>query len=146
MDYQNDERWKNTPINRSSNTLGEVGCLVTSLSNIYNIRNKDGIMTPAIFNDLLLKKHGYTKDNYVIWAKASDILNAEIKHIYSGDIEFDINSYYVVNFLNFGAGHFCNLISKEGDKYNIFDVWDGKYKTINKPRRLVKITFAKEKL
>lgn len=141
MYNQNDKNWKNTPINNSSNTIGEVGCLLTSLVNIYKIKHSDSIMTPPYLNALLIEKNGYTPGNLIIWAAVEKALNVKIQHIYTGEIEYDINSFYIVNFLNFGTGHFTNLLSYENGKYNIFDVWDGKEKTISKPRRLVKVTF-----
>ena len=62
---------------------------------------------------------GYTKENYIIWAVVERLLNANIEHIYNGSIEYDMNSFYIVNFLNFGTGHFTNLISKNKNYYNV---------------------------
>jgi hypothetical protein len=141
MYSQNNKIWKHEPLNKSDNTIGEVGCLLTSLVNIYKIKHPDSIMTPLYLNALFVEKNGYTKDNYIIWSVVETILDVEIQHIYTGEIEYNINSFYIVNFLNFGSGHFTNLLSYENSEYNIFDVWDGTYKTISTPRRLVKVVF-----
>lgn len=138
---QNDIRWKDKPLNNSLNAIGEVGCLLTSLVNIYKIRHPEIDITPFSFNRGLIEHDGYTKDNYIIWAVVEKLLDVKIEHIYTGVIEYDVNSYYIVNFLNFGCGHFTNLVSKKDNDYNIFDVWDGKYKTITTPRRFVKVRF-----
>ena len=137
MYYQNDPKWKHNKLNNSAMTIGAKGCLVTALGNASRFEKK----RPCLMSDLLRFENGFTKDNLVIWAVASKILNAKIDHDYKGEIEYSINTIYIVNFLNGNNGHFTNLISKQGDNYNIFDVWDGKYKTISKPRRLVKIDY-----
>jgi len=141
MYYQNDPKWKNIPLNNSEMTIGEVGCLLTSLCNSAYLRHPSIKITPDELNKELTNSKGYTENNLIIWAVASRLLGAEIDHNYKGQIEYDSNSFYIVNFLNFGVGHFTNLIKKECEKYYIYDVWDDKFKVIDKPRRLVKVTF-----
>ena len=141
MYSQNNPGWRRTPINESKNTIGEVGCLLTSLVNTYNLKFPGDKITPLHLNAALIDHKGYTKGNLIIWAVAEKILNAKIEHIYTGTVEYDVNAFYIANFLNFGSGHFTNVISKDDNKYNIFDVWDGEYKTIDTPRRLVKVVF-----
>lgn len=144
MYSQNNRKWKEYSINNSKTTIGEVGCLLTSICNIYNIHHNVKI-TPITLNTRLINNNGYTDGNLIIWSVVESLLDVEIQHIFTGKVEYDMNSYYIVNFLNFGTGHFTNLISKDNDKYNIFDVWDSKYKVIDTPRRLVKMTFKNNK-
>lgn len=141
MFSQNNNRWKLVPINESKNTIGEVGCLLTSLVNIHNLRNPNDKITPLHLNSALIDNNGYTSGNLIIWAVAEKILKAKIEHIYTGKIEYDLNSYYIANFINFGSGHFTNLISISGENYNIYDVWNNSFYKIGKPRRIVKITY-----
>ena len=141
MFYQNDRRWAGLPINNSSETIGSVGCLLTSLCNIAIDRDCDIDIDPEILNQMLIDNNGYTSGNLIIWSVVSELLGVEIDHIYTGKIDYDINAYYIVNFLNPTVGHFTNLLSKHGDNYNIYDVWDDKRKTILKPRRVVKVFY-----
>jgi len=141
MYYQNNPKWKDKPLNNSVMTIGQVGCLLTALCNVYLEKNPDCPLTPSDLNTLLIKNKGYTQNNLIIWSVASEILDMDIQHIYTGEIEYDVNAFYIVNFLNFGVGHFTNLISKDGDKYYIYDVWDDTFRVIDKPRRLVKIDY-----
>ncbi len=138
---QNNPSWKLNPINESKNTIGEVGCLLTSLCNAYNIKYPNTPITPLHLNTALIDNNGYTIENYIIWGVAEKVINAKIEHIYTGTVEYDMNAFYIANFLNFGSGHFTNVISKDDNKYNIFDVYDGEYKKIPTPRRLVKVVF-----
>jgi len=141
MYSQNDDEWMNEPLNKSRNTIGQVGCLLTSLINIFKTRYPDIDITPLSFNQNLIDNNGYTDGNLVIWSVVEDLLGVDIEHIFTGFVEYDLNSFYIANFKNPNTGHFTNVISKDGNKYNIFDVWDGKYKTIIAPRRLVKVRF-----
>ena len=141
MYQQNNMRWKNASINNSKvETIGSVGCLLTSLCNIHNAKYNDD-MTPPDLNDKLIMNNGYTNGNLIIWSVVEHILKCSIKHYYEGEVEYDMNSYYIVNFLHFGTGHFTNLLNKKEDRYNIYDVWDGKRYAIPKPRRIVKVTY-----
>ena len=140
MHYQNNPKWKNKPLNNSQMTIGEVGCLLTAICNIYNLRNCHNI-TPEDLNSYLIKNKGYTESNLIIWSVVEEFLDAKIQHYYTGEVEYSLNCFYIVNFLNYGVGHFTNLIKKEGEKYYIYDVWDDKFKIIDKPRRLVKIDY-----
>jgi hypothetical protein len=97
-------------------------------------------MTPIDLNRELILNKGYTGDNYIIWSVVSEILDLEIDHHYTGDIEYSINDYFIVNYINNGYGHFTNLISKKGDEYNVFDVWDNNYRTKTDIRRVVKVS------
>ena len=141
MYYQNDPKWKHKKLNNSAMTIGEVGCLLTALCNVYLEKNPDCPITPPDLNTLLIKNNGYTDNNLIIWSAVSEILDMEIQHMYTGEIEYDVNAFYIVNFLNFGVGHFTNLVKKEGDICYIYDVWNDTFRAIDKPRRLVKIDY-----
>ena len=144
MFFQNDKRWAGLSLNKSSETIGSVGCLLTALCNIAIERDPDIEINPELLNIRLIENNGYTKGNLIIWSVVEDLLDVHIDHIYTGDIDYDIDTYYIVNFLNPTTGHFTNLLSKHGDKYNIYDVWDDTKKTISKPRRIVKLHYGRD--
>jgi len=138
MFYQNDPIWKDKSLNNSKETIGSVGCLLTSLCNIYNLIN-DKKITPIDLNRDLILYNGYTNDNLIIWSVVEKILNLNIYHYYNGEIEYSLNNFYIVNYLNHGYGHFTNLISKKENEYNVFDVWDNQFKTKTNIRRVIKV-------
>ncbi len=139
MYYQNDPKWKNEPLNNSSETIGSVGCLLTGLTNISNMVN-DKLIAPTDLNRELISKKGYTDDNYIIWSVVSEILNLDIEHHYTGDIEYSTKDYFIVNYINQGYGHFTNLISKHGGCYTVFDVWNNQIRNKTDIRRVVKVS------
>ena len=138
MYSQNDRRWCNDKL--GTRTIGQIGCLLTSLCNINNLAGREEKHMPDQFNTLFKLNSGYT-ENLIIWAVAEKILKAEIDPWYKGSVEYDINSYYIVNFLNFGSGHFTNLLSKKDKDFYLYDVWNGKNRIIRNPRRIVKVTY-----
>ena len=138
MFCQNDPLWKDKSLNNSKETIGGVGCLLTSLSNISNLANSKTI-TPIDLNRELILYNGYTNDNLIIWSIAEKVLDLKIIHYYTGDIEYTLNDFYIVNYINYGYGHFTNLISKKGGEYNVFDVWDNHYRTKTDIRRVIKV-------
>jgi hypothetical protein len=139
MFYQNDPLWKDKSLNNSSETIGSVGCLLTSLCSINNLIN-DNKITPIDLDRDLILYNGYTNGNLIIWAVVEHILNLEIVHHYKGDIDYSLNDFYIVNYINYGYGHFTNLISKKGKEYNVFDVWDNHYRNNMDIRRVVKVS------
>ena len=143
MLFQNDRRWRNIPLGRSSVTIGSHGCLITSLCNSYNIRRGQEILTPDIFNQKMIDMGGYTPGGLVIWSVAQKILNAEINSNYTQGM-FNMDDYfYIVNYIFGGIGHFTNLIGFDGFDVNVFDVYDGDHKKIPRKeiRRVVSISY-----
>ncbi len=141
MLYQNDKRWKDEPLNDSTETIGSVGCLVTSLCNINNIVN-DNKITPPELNRKLILYNGYTDENYIIWSVVEHILGVEIIHNYTGKIEYSLNAFYIVNYLNPKIGHFTNLISKHGSSHIVFDVYSNQIRNKTDIRRVVRVCKA----
>ena len=141
--YQNDERWKNTKLGNTEMTIGSHGCLLTALTNIYNQEYRQD-KTPDILQKELMALSGMTKEGLIIWDVAKKILKCDrIDHNYKGVIDYDMYNYFIVNYLNYGYGHFTNLIEKSNNDFFVYDVYDGrnKIKRINEIRRVVKIYF-----
>ena len=143
MFYQNDSRWKNIKLGKSNVTIGSHGCLLTSICNIINHKNSNEAFTPEKLNQLLINEKGFTNEGLIIWAVVERLFNVRIDSNYKGQINYDANNYYIVNYINFGAGHFVNLIETEGIKFFVFDVWDGlnKVKNQHEIRRYVKLFY-----
>jgi hypothetical protein len=85
--------------------------------------------------------NGYTNTGLILWDVVTRILEIRIDPNFSGVVDYGIYTYYIVNYINFGVGHFTNLIEKENYRYFIFDVWDGKNKLKEHKdiRRVIKI-------
>lgn len=141
--YQNDELWKNEKLGNTKLTIGSHGCLLTSLTNIYNQKYRQD-KTPDQFNRELIQNNGYTKDGLIIWDTAKKLLECDRIDInYKGVIDYDMYNYFIVNYLNFGYGHFTNLIEKSNNDFFVFDVYDNKnkLKKVNEIRRVIKVYF-----
>lgn len=62
---QRDIRWANIPVGTGIQTIGQIGCLITVLSDILNT-------TPDIVNLRIRAVNGYANSNLVIWAKLAE--------------------------------------------------------------------------
>lgn len=142
MYSQKDPRWADIKINIQ--TLGKVGCLITSLANIYESYHKV-ILTPVEMLERLKVHKGITRDDLVIWEAVYHALGCKKIDInYVGDITYGINCYYIVNYINYGTGHFTNLLERISEnRLRVFDVYEGKQeiKRLKEIRRVVRIEF-----
>lgn len=60
---QRDSRWRGVEVGKSSRTLGQIGCLVTSIAMISTY------FKPSLTPLDILKQSGFTADGRLIWAK-----------------------------------------------------------------------------
>lgn len=146
--YQNDEKWKNIQILDTPYTLGSHGCLITASANVKNLHENKIIENPETLYNKLVQNNGITKNGLVIWDVLSKILGCKINYFYTGELDYNINSYYVVHYYlkdekGNSYGHFTNLIECENSNYFCFDVYNriNKLKKRNEIDRYVKYLF-----
>lgn len=73
---QRDKRWANDSLGKTTETMGEVGCLVSSVAMNFSYYGID--VTPKSLNDALTKVEGYTPRGWLIWSKLSTVTNKQI--------------------------------------------------------------------
>ena len=143
MLHQNDNRWKDKPLNGSQTiTIGSHGCLLTSLCNIYNHHAQQQIYTPLSLDKKLKEIKGYTDGNLIIWSAIETVFNCKCIPWFTDNIDYSLRDYYIANFLHFGTGHFTNIVFADSKAVRIYDVWDDQEKLIDYPRRVVKVSFV----
>jgi len=74
---QRDDKWAKIKIGNTSETLGKVGCLVSSVG--MNLSFYDIEMNPKIINEKLIKEEGFTKRGWLVWNKLSLITDEKVK-------------------------------------------------------------------
>jgi hypothetical protein len=127
---QQDEQWKDFEIIKGV-TIGEFGCLVTSLTNILNMLGMD--FTPLTLVQKIQENNGFDSNGNLSWVVANKIFGlSEVKYLPTDKIEWsNSEKIFYICVLHFqGTGHFCNLLTVQNGIIYYFDVWDGKKKQV----------------
>lgn len=140
-------------------TLGEHGCVITSVCNIINMHKKlkadSKPCNPRDLNKLVKENKGYTEDGLVIWAVLEKIIGAKIepyfylinergKDNHYGNVNFQQENVYYIARLNTDTGyHFLNMLGVCSGNYLLFDVYDDRFLFVPsyEIKRIIKITF-----
>ncbi len=130
---QTDPKWKNVEFPYYKKTIGQIGCLVTSITNILLKRGLS--LTPEVVLSMLVSNRGITKENLVLWDSVYTLF--KLKHTKYSKNTFEKmdkslleKDYYIVEIDCVTYTHFCNVVKFEDDKIRYFDVYDGKIKSI----------------
>jgi archaellum component FlaC len=120
---QNDPKWKNEKLGFSNETIGNFGCVITCLANLFEI-------TPLQMNEWMKQNGAFVNGNLTYWAKIPGFIyrgwsynNDEVKKAISQygavivEVDFDNNS-------RTDLSHYVIFIGNQ----KLFDVWDGKEK------------------
>ena len=67
---QNDKAWRDIKLGRSSVSIGNFGCVITSLSNLMAYYGEKH--NPLVVNSKLKTVNGFLKGNLLIWAKIKE--------------------------------------------------------------------------
>ena len=152
---QNDLKWKNEKLGKSKYTIGDSGCVITSLCNCANLYGGD--ITPDELNRMLIDINGYTKDGDLYWNCAEKILNCKIQYkswVKEEGIgklneilcnkRISQKHQLICRYLNKNTQHFTNVLNVFSNYVIIYDVYDGKVKVLNKTdiNRLVTVNFG----
>ena len=124
---QRDPRWAGDRLGDTSQTLGAVGCLVSSLA--MGSSALGAPVEPAELNRRLGALHGYTREAWLIWdtvrpatGGAVDVaVHAQPTHE-AMDAALERGELPVVKFfLPSGAPHWVLVVGKDGEEYLIQD-------------------------
>ena len=74
---QRDKTWASDKLGNTSETVGKVGCLVSSVG--MNLSYYGIAMNPKEINKKLTSIDGYTARGWLVWTKLSDITDDKIK-------------------------------------------------------------------
>lgn len=159
---QNDRVWSDDVMAQEENkyyTIGEYGCIITSVCNIVNMYKKykpdERMLNPRELNKRLKDSSGYTESGEVIWAKLGEAIAAKIDpYFYLIDQRgmdnrynypnFNQNGVYYIARINSDTGyHFLQIIGHIHDTYIMFDTYDNRfvYKKQNEVKRIIEIRF-----
>lgn len=140
---QNNPKWLNEIMTQSNQMpkpwidyFKDYGCLVTSLANIIQcFLLKE--FTPKDLNGILQQLKGYafladknTPENqasFVRWEVIETYFKVK-KTMFDYIVTLDYNKYYIARVINFGAGHYINILKQVKEGFVCFDVYDGKTK------------------
>jgi hypothetical protein len=73
---QRDKFWAKDKLGNTNETVGKVGCLVSSVG--MNLSYYDIEMNPKVVNEKLTTIEGYTSNGWLIWSKLTDITNEKV--------------------------------------------------------------------
>ena len=74
---QRDKTWANDKLGKTSETVGKIGCLISSVSMNLSYYGID--MNPKEINKKLTEIDGYTSRGWLVWSKLSTITDEKIK-------------------------------------------------------------------
>ncbi|HUW24010.1 MAG TPA: C39 family peptidase [Patescibacteria group bacterium] len=120
---QRDERWAMRTISYSSETIFDVGCLISSVamvSTFYGDRK-----TPL---DIASNPSYFWLDTAYMnspWPSVAGKQQTSLANMTEVDRELDANRPVIVHLNLGGDGHFVVLKKKEGDDYIMHDPWEG---------------------
>ena len=153
---QNDIKWKDDIMNEKEevwkDTLGQYGCLVTSLANIIQIhRNID--FTPQNLNETIKTHKAYwypfksqeeSNASFLDWDKFCQIFECSVSE--SERFKKSLDGYHIAKIRVNGNPHYINVVLNDKSIFWCFDVWDGKLKqySIDDIEKFKQITFTEK--
>ncbi len=159
---QNNSLWADDVMANDDNTtytIGEHGCIVTSVCNIINMHNKLKTdarpLNPKDLNKSIKDNKGYTENGLILWATLAKIIGAKIDPYFYlinergmennyGEVNFKRKGTYYIARLNTDTGyHFLNMLGECSGHYLLFDVYDDRFLFVlkNEIKRIIKISF-----
>ena len=120
---QGDDRWRSDRIGSTTDTIGGVGCAISSAAMVLASYGID--TDPQRLNAFLNANEGYTPQGWVYWEKAAELAPDKVRHIYE-----DLPTYHLID-ANLVAGnpvivrlryphgitHFVVIAGKDGFDY-----------------------------
>ncbi|HEV7867303.1 MAG TPA: C39 family peptidase [Chthoniobacteraceae bacterium] len=87
---QGDERWRRDRIGNTRETVGAVGCAVSSAAMVLASYGFD--TDPGRLNRFVTERNGYTPQGWLYWEKAAELAAGEVRHAYE-----DLGSYDLID-------------------------------------------------
>lgn len=155
---QSDPRWVNDtmtfpPWQDEPDTIREYGCLLTSLTNAYNLYRRENKLRPGCFNNLLKMNEGYFylrfgkdcpqgQESFLYWPAAMQQLGIRLKiDDFQGEIDLEHpKKIYIARAAYKNTGHYCIVIGGTREEPFFFDSYTGRVRK-EPVTRIIEITF-----
>lgn len=123
---QNDPRWKNVTMETKKQTLGDFGCMVTSITNYLNMFH-NARWNPMHVNNIIKNKSWYYNGSYLKTDELLRYYNIERVKKYEQICYVKRPEHCIIVLDRKSYKHYTNVIAKlSGRKLLVFDVWDGR--------------------
>lgn len=134
---QRDTRWAKDKLGSTSETVGKVGCLVSSICMNFSYYQQD--LTPKELNQKLTKSEGYTPRGWLIWNKLHHISNNKLSVVFPKLSHQSIEEALVEKkpilakvYIHKVVPHWVLIVGKKNNEYLILDpLKDGKISKIS---------------
>ena len=125
---QCDKRWSDYLIVKGKNgtSIGEIGCLLTCISNILNERGIEH--TPLSLCKQLQDNGGFDSQGYIQWGVLYNLYKIkQAKYLYPDMPLFSDNpkKYWIAQVVYQNTGHFCEITRTSGINLYYFDTYYG---------------------
>ncbi len=123
---QRDKRWSSDKLGNTHETVGKVGCLISSVTMNFSYYEQN--LTPKELNKKLRALDGYTKDGWLIWNKLSAISKGKL-HIAFPKLSYENIEKALKNgqpvltkvYIHKVIPHWVLIVGKKGGEYLVLD-------------------------
>ena len=123
---QRDKRWASEKLGNTNETVGKVGCLVSSVCMNFSYYNKE--ITPKEMNSKLREIEGYTSRGWLIWGKLTDISEDKLSVSFPKLSHENIDKYLLEKkpvlakvYIHKVIPHWVLIVGKKGNEYLMLD-------------------------
>ena len=123
---QRDKRWASDKLGNTNETVGKVGCLVSSIC--MNISYYQQTITPKELNRKLREVKGYTDRGWLIWSKLEEVTNNKLSISFPKLSHKSIETSLLANkpilakvYINKVIPHWVLIVGKKNNEYLMLD-------------------------
>jgi len=123
---QRDKRWASDKLGNTSETVGSVGCLVSSIC--MNISYYQQSITPKELNLKLRELNGYTNRGWLIWNKLEEVTDHQLSIAFPKLSHESIEHYLLAHkpvlakvYINKVIPHWVLIVGKKNNQYLMLD-------------------------
>ena len=123
---QRDKRWAAEKLGNTTETVGSVGCLVSSIC--MNISYYQETLTPKELNLKLREVEGYTNRGWLIWNKLEEVTDNRLSISFPKLSHKNIEKYLLAKkpilakvYINKVIPHWVLIVGKKSNEYLILD-------------------------
>jgi hypothetical protein len=123
---QRDKEWASDKLGNTSETVGKVGCLVSSVCMNFSYYKQN--ITPKKLNIQLRTLKGYTSRGWLIWSKLSDVSKGKLSVAFPSLSHESIDKYLLAKkpllakvYINKVIPHWILIVGKKNNEYLMLD-------------------------
>ena len=123
---QQDKRWASDKLGKTDETVGDVGCLISSISMNLSYYEKD--INPKKLNIKLRELEGYTPRGWLIWNKLKEINSDDLSISFPKLSHKNIEKYLLEKkpvlakvYINKIIPHWILIVGKKNNEYLMLD-------------------------